>query len=77
MLRYETDSRYYLCTAQRDLFGQWEVWRAWGAKGSRLGNSMRQAAPDEATARRMLDAVVATRLAHAYVLSATGGEGLR
>lgn len=66
MIRLETDTRYYLCGAQRDLFGQWEVWRAWGAKGSGLGNAMRMPAVDEHHAQQLLGDVLDLRRSHGY-----------
>jgi predicted DNA-binding WGR domain protein len=70
MIRLETKSRYYLCAVQQDLFGSWEVFRAWGGKGSRLGNSLRRPAHDEAHARELLARVVKERVANGYVVVA-------
>jgi predicted DNA-binding WGR domain protein len=75
MKRFETATRYYLCTAQQDLFGHWEVFRAWGAKGSALGNSLREPADDEAHAQQLLARVLQERAARGYVaVPATEGE---
>ena len=70
MIRLETASRYYLCCAQMDLFGGWEVWRAWGARGSGLGNSMRMPARDVLHARELLNGVLNERAARGYVIVA-------
>ena len=35
--RWETPIRYYTLVVQRNLFGQWELVRAWGGRGTRLG----------------------------------------
>lgn len=35
--RWETETRYYLLALQQNLFGQWEVVRAWGGRGTKLG----------------------------------------
>lgn len=35
--RWETPVRYYTLVVQRNLFGQWELVRAWGGRGTRLG----------------------------------------
>ncbi len=32
-----TDTRYYLLCVQLDLFGGWELLKAWGGRGSRRG----------------------------------------
>ncbi len=66
LIRLETVTRYYLCAIQLDLFGGWELWRAWGAKGSRLGNSMRCPAADVDHAEQMLAEVLDVRVAHGY-----------
>ncbi len=76
MIRLETPSRYYICTVQQDLFGLWEVWRAWGGKGSALGDSMRQEAQDEAHARQLLAEVLALRERRGYrVVGSNGTSG--
>lgn len=66
MIRLETAKRYYLCEVQQDLFGSWEVFRAWGGKGSARGNSMRQLAGDEAHAKKLLQDVLHARDLHGY-----------
>ena len=35
--RWEKDSRYYEILVQQDLWGQWLLTRAWGRRGSALG----------------------------------------
>jgi hypothetical protein len=52
------------------LFGDWEVWRAWGAKRSALGNSMRHPARDAAHAEDLLDVVLREREARGYSIVA-------
>lgn len=37
-LRWETEDRYYTATLTRNLFGDWEVIRAWGGKGKASGS---------------------------------------
>jgi hypothetical protein len=37
LVRFETETRYYVALLQVDLFGEWVVSRAWGGKASRLG----------------------------------------
>ncbi len=66
MIRVETATRYYMCCTQVDLFGDWEVWRAWGGKGTRRGSSLRQPARDQLDAQRLLDDVLRLRAAHGY-----------
>jgi len=68
MIRLETPTRYYLCGVQQDLFGRWELWRGWGAKGSALGNCLRQPASDEAHAQALLAELLKTRQARGYQL---------
>ncbi len=68
MIRWETTTRYYLASVQPDLFGEWELFRAWGAKGSGLGNQMRQSARDREHARELLCVVARERQARGYRL---------
>ena len=46
--RYEHPAkrRYYALWAQRDLFGQWCLMRAWGGMNSRLGRLVISPIPD-------------------------------
>lgn len=37
MQRWESQHRYYQAVIQRNLFGDWELLRIWGRKGSALG----------------------------------------
>jgi predicted DNA-binding WGR domain protein len=70
VLRWENRSRgrYYLVTARRNLWGDWEVWRAWGAIGSRLGGQLSEPAADEAAARAGVARVTARRQLRGYRL---------
>lgn len=36
-IRWESPARYYVAMAQQDLFGGWELMRAWGGRGNRRG----------------------------------------
>lgn len=38
VLRWETERRYYVAYLHRDLWGEVILTRAWGGRGSRLGN---------------------------------------
>lgn len=68
VLRWENRvcGRYYLATARRNLWGEWEVWRAWGAIGSRLGGQLSEPAADEAAARAGVARVAARRQLRGY-----------
>lgn len=66
ILRWETPHRFYLAMVQQDLFGEWEVLRCWGAKGSRLGNHMREPAYSKDHAHALLQRVVEQRFARGY-----------
>lgn len=68
VLRWENRirGRYYLVTARRNLWGEWEVWRAWGAIGSRLGGQLSEPAADEAAARAGVARVAALRQRRGY-----------
>jgi hypothetical protein len=60
MIRLERPTRYHLCAAQQDLFCDWDVWRAWGAKGRGLGNCRRDPAAAAADAAQQLAAELQT-----------------
>lgn len=68
VMRLETATRYYLVMVQQDLFGCWELWRAWGCRGAALGNDMRTPARDEAHAEQLLTDVLERRRARGYQL---------
>jgi predicted DNA-binding WGR domain protein len=54
--RWTTASRYYCARVQQDLFGDWELVRAWGGLGSRFGGLMTEPAQslEDALARLAL-----------------------
>lgn len=58
--------RYYLATVRRNLWGDWEVWRAWGAIGSSLGGQLSEPADSEAAARARVARVAARRQLRGY-----------
>lgn len=58
--------RYYVATAQRNLWGEWEVWRAWGAVGTRRGGERFDPALDQRAALEALAAVAARREKRGY-----------
>lgn len=70
MHRWETGTRYYLAVAQQDLFGEWELYRAWGARGSGHGGCMREAADSQEDAIERLQAVSRQRAKRGYVRAA-------
>ncbi|MDX1252205.1 MAG: WGR domain-containing protein [Gammaproteobacteria bacterium] len=51
--RWETSSRYYEAHVQQGLWGEWQVVRIWGGKGSRRGGMEAEvyASREEACAR--------------------------
>ena len=53
--RWVTASRYYRAVVQTNLFGQWEIVRAWGGRNSRLGRISIQPVDDRDEAMRLLD----------------------
>lgn len=60
------NGRYYLANACRNLWGEWEVLRAWGAIGSRLGGQRREPVADEAAAQAGVALVAARRWSRGY-----------
>jgi hypothetical protein len=52
--RWTSPSRYNLAVVQRNLFGQWELLRAWGGRGGRLRSFLVQPAVDRNDALDLL-----------------------
>jgi hypothetical protein len=52
--RWTTKERYYVLHVQTNLFGEWELLKAWGGRGSRLGQHRAVLADDRTDALRLL-----------------------
>lgn len=64
--RWETSERYYIAVVQQNLFGDWELMRIWGGKGSARGSMLCQPATNQAEALDHLSAVAQMRQRHGY-----------
>lgn len=64
--RWVTDSRYYRATVQQDLFGGWELLKAWGGLGSRLGRHQVFPATSREQAFELLEAEERRRISRGY-----------
>lgn len=58
--------RYYEAVLQRDLFGDWEVWRCWGGIGSARGGCQTRAANDHGAGVLALASIAARRERRGY-----------
>jgi predicted DNA-binding WGR domain protein len=58
--------RYYTTCVQRNLFGDLEVWRAWGGIGSRRGGQLCDPVVDAAAASARLATINQRRQARGY-----------
>jgi predicted DNA-binding WGR domain protein len=65
--RWQTATRYYSAWVQCDLLGQWQLVRAWGGRGSRLGNAIVVPANDQAQALQMMADQAKRRMRRHYV----------
>lgn len=64
--RWETPERYYTLVVQRNLFGEWELVRAWGGRGVRLGAVRVDPAADFGEAAAMMAAEAERRKRRGY-----------
>ncbi len=64
--RWETPSRYYETHVQQDLWGEWQVVRVWGGKGSRRGGMKIERLTSRDEALTELHAIAVRRRAHGY-----------
>ena len=64
--RWVTDSRYYRAIVQQDLFGCWELLKAWGGLGSRLGRHQVCPATSREQAFELLEAEERRRVSRGY-----------
>jgi hypothetical protein len=79
-LRRENHSRrrYYEAVVQQDLFGGWEVWRAWGGIGSARGGQLVVPSAAEQAGLAELDALAKRRQCRGYEMARgpeTGAAG--
>lgn len=70
---WRTATRYYSAVVQCNLFGQWELLRMWGGRGTRLGNSQVEPALSFDAALAMLERESRRRKARHYALTDEGG----
>ena len=68
--RWETPTRYYVGQVQENLFGQWELIRAWGGRGNRLGGMMVEPAASQGHALQLLAAEDKRRRRRGYTFVA-------
>jgi predicted DNA-binding WGR domain protein len=54
MWRWETATRYYMAWMQRNLWGEWEIVRAWGGKDSARGRVRFDIVADTTQGQRLL-----------------------
>jgi hypothetical protein len=59
-------TRYYLGLVQQDLFGNWELLKIWGAKGSARGGHQCMPVADRPSGLAALDALARRRAARGY-----------
>lgn len=64
--RWETSSRYYIALVQQNLFGDWELMRIWGGKGSARGSMLCQPATGQADALSHLSELARVRERRGY-----------
>jgi predicted DNA-binding WGR domain protein len=79
-LRWENHSRrrYYEAVVQQDLFGGWEVWRAWGGIGSARGGQLVVPSASAQAGLAELDALARRRQRRGYAMARgpqTGAAG--
>jgi len=70
--RWTTATRYYQLFVQRNLFGQWELVRAWGGRNSRLGRHLVDPATSRDDALAMLATESRRRQRRGYSLASVG-----
>ena len=70
-LRWENHCRrrYYEAVIQQDLFGHWEVWRAWGGIGSARGGQLVMPLASEQAGLAELEALDRRRQRRGYALA--------
>ena len=61
-----TKHRYYEVRVLQNLFGQWEVQRAWGSVGSAFGAMRYDPQVSEAACWEVVQAIEKRRAAHGY-----------
>lgn len=67
--RWEKGAKYYMAWVQKDLFGDWYVFRVWGVKNSLHGTECHDRAEDEVSANRRLYSLMRSRLREGYHLT--------
>jgi predicted DNA-binding WGR domain protein len=60
-------TRFYEATAQRNLFGDWEVLAVWGRIGSRRGGHQCRPVADDVCAAQLLHTISQQRARRGYV----------
>jgi len=71
-MRWETDTRYYVCHLQQDLLGDWVLFQCWGSRFNNLGNHTTKLAGSYEKAKTMLTQVNKLRLKRGYNLVKKG-----
>lgn len=65
--RFETDSRYYVVTCERDLFGELRISRYWGNKGNRQGQQHHEIVSSYEKLEKRLAVITQQRTRDGYV----------
>lgn len=66
LVRFETETRYYVALLQVDLFDEWVVSRAWGGKASRLGQQRSDLCASREAGLALIEQVRKRRLKRGY-----------
>ncbi len=76
-LRWENHSRrrYYEAVVQQNLFGGWEVWRAWGGIGSARGGQLVVPSASAQAGLAELDALARRRHRRGYAMARSPQTG--
>lgn len=67
-MRWETDTRYYVCDLHQDLLGDWVMLQSWGGKFNRLGRQSFKVVDSEAQACELIVQLHRTRIKRGYDL---------
>lgn len=68
-IRWQSSTRYYVAQVQCNLFGEWELMRAWGGLDSRRGGCKAEPAGSEKAAHELLQLEYRRRAKRGYALT--------
>ncbi len=66
--RWQTEQRYYIATLEKNLFGEWEVRKYWGGRGTRLGGKQTLPVPTYEEGKQHMQKVEKERKQRGYTL---------